>query len=103
MSYLVTYFEIGGKLVELEDTLTELTGLDISRKPETTQAIFEVLKLLDAVEPSVENLLSSNVGTSWEDIGRLTGVGLSGVMAVATFPMVGLDGPLPIMDAAWWP
>ena len=102
MSYLVTYFEIGGKLVELEETLQEMTGLGSERSSASKEAIREMLQTLDIIEPSIENLLSSNVEVSWEDIGRLTGAGVGVGMAVLTYWTTWTDGPLPVMDAAWW-
>jgi hypothetical protein len=97
----VTYFEIGGKLVELEETLQEMTGLGQERSAASKEAITEVLQAFDIIEPSIEKLLSSNVEVSWEDIGRLTGGGIGVGMAIATYWTTWVDGPLPVMDLAW--
>lgn len=99
---MVTYFEIGGKLVELEETLQEMTGLGSERSSASVEAIREVLQTLDLIEPSVENLLSSNVEVTWEDVGRLSGAGVGVAMAIASSPLTLVDGVLPIADAAWW-
>lgn len=103
MNLLVTYFEIGGKLVELETTLQEMTGLGQPRSVASKEAIREVLQTFDLIEPSIENLLSSNVEVSWEDIGILVGAGVGVAFAISTSPLTMADGPvLPIADAAWW-
>ena len=99
---LVTYFEIGGKLVELEETLQEATGLGSPRGADSKEAIREVLQTLDLIEPSIERILSSNVEVTWEDIGRLTGGGIGVAVAISTSPLTLVDGVLPIADAAWW-
>ncbi len=98
----VTYFEIGGKLVELEETLQDLTGLGQERSSASKEAIIEVLQTLDLMEPSIENLLSSNRELTWEDVGRLTGATIGVGMAIASSPLTLVDGVLPIADAAWW-
>ena len=102
MITLVTYFEIGGKLVELEETFQDLTGLGQERSSASKEAIIEVLQKLDLMEPSIERLLSSNTELSWEDIGRLTGGAIGVGMAIASSPLTLVDGLLPIADAAWW-
>ena len=99
---LVSYFEIGGKLVELEETLQQMTGFGQERSNASKEAITEVLQTLDLMEPSIEKLLSSNVEVSWEDIGRLTGAGIGVGVAIASSPLTLVDGVLPIADAAWW-
>lgn len=87
MILLVTYFEIGGKLVELEETLQEATGLGSPRGADSKEAIREVLQTLDLIEPSIERILSSNVEVTWEDIGRLTGGGIGVAVAISTSPL----------------
>lgn len=99
---LVTYFEIGGKLVELEETFQDMTGLGSRRTASSVEAIQEVLHTLDIIEPSIENLLSSNIEVSWEDIGRFSGAGVGVAAAISTSPLTLVDGVLPIADAAWW-
>ncbi|AXH79485.1 MAG: hypothetical protein [Circular genetic element sp.] len=79
-----------------------MTGLGSPRGRASIEAIDEVLQTLDIIEPSIENLLSSNVEVSWEDIGRLVGGGIGVGMAILSSPLIATDGPLPIMDAAWW-
>ena len=101
MNLLVTYFEIGGKLVELEETFQDMTGLGPSRSAASKEAIYQVLQTFDIIEPSIENLLSSNVELTWEDVGRLTGAGIGVGVAVASYWTTWLDGPLPIIDYAW--
>jgi hypothetical protein len=102
VNLLVTYFEIGGKLVELEETLQDMTGLGQPRSAASKEAIREVLQTFDLIEPSIENLLSSNVELSWEDLGRLIGTAAGVTVAIASSPLTLVDGVLPIMDAAWW-
>lgn len=38
---------------------------------------------------------------TWETVGQISGTWLGVVMWTASAPVVALDGPLPIMDAAW--
>ncbi len=102
MILLVTYFEIGGKLVELEEVLQEMTGLGTPRSSASNEVIREALRTADLLEPAVENLLSSNREVTWEDIGKLTGGAVGVGMAIASSPLTLVDGVLPIADAAWW-
>jgi len=102
VNLLVTYFEIGGKLVELEETFQDMTGLGPSRSAASKEAIYQVLQTFDIIEPSIENLLSSNVELTWEDLGRLTGATAGVVVAISTSPLTLVDGVLAIADAAWW-
>ena len=37
----------------------------------------------------------------WEGAGQVVGVWLGATMALATLPVIGIDGPLPIADLAW--
>lgn len=37
----------------------------------------------------------------FEQVGEMTGLWIGMVWGIATLPVVALDGPLPIMDAAW--
>tara|TARA_R110000824_G_scaffold276894_1_gene465264 strand:+ start:98 stop:547 length:450 start_codon:yes stop_codon:yes gene_type:complete len=37
----------------------------------------------------------------WEGAGQVAGIWLGATMALATLPVVAIDGPLPIADAAW--
>ena len=37
----------------------------------------------------------------FEEVGQITGFWIGMVWGLATLPVVALDGPLPIMDAAW--
>lgn len=38
---------------------------------------------------------------TWEGVGQFTGVWLGAAMALATMPVVVVDGPLPIADTVW--
>jgi len=38
---------------------------------------------------------------TWETVGQISGTWLGAVIWAASAPVVAIDGPLPIMDAAW--
>lgn len=98
-----TYFEIGGKLVSLENDFQELTGGRTKSEARTQRAaIREAVKLQRDLSPVVQNLLDEGYEVTWEDVGRLVGTGVGIAVAISTSPLTLVDGLLPIADAAWW-
>jgi len=101
---LVSYFEIGGRIVECAIDVNYQTS-NMTRKQQRTnkRAVKDVVttgkKAGKVVTESVTAANEDRFGA--EEVGQLVGLWFGMVYGLATLPVVALDGPLPFLDAAW--
>ena len=99
-----TFFEIGGKIVELENDTALTMGRRTAKEHKTQKSIIQpVVKTLELTADTLGGGLAAaqeeNFG--FEEAGKLVGLWFGLVVAAATLPVTVVDGPLPFMDAAW--
>jgi len=97
---MISYFEIGGDLVELKADYDYGSGKTSAKqhrasksKAKQSRAIARDMKRIQADAPEA-------IG-DWESIGYAAGGVMTIAYAWATLPVVAVDGPLPFMDLAW--
>lgn len=98
----LSYFEIGGELIELKADYDYATG-EISGKQRKEQRAYakDVRKMGDIPQVVSAKRKDEGMGTG-ETIGHYAGLGAGVVFAVATFPVTQLDSPLiGPADLAW--
>ena len=100
----MSYFEIGGRLVECAIDVNYETS-KMSRKQQRTnkRAVKEVVKIgKQAGKVMTESLSAAQEDRfGFEEAGQLVGLWVGLGFGLATMPVVALDGPLPFADAAW--
>ncbi len=99
-----TFFEIGGKIVELENDVAFSMGKRTAKEHKTQKSIIKpVVKTLeltaDTLGGGIEAASEDRFG--FEEAGKIVGLWFGLVVAAATLPVTVVDGPLPFMDAAW--
>jgi hypothetical protein len=99
-----TFFEIGGKIIELENDVAFGMGHRTAKDHKSRKSIIKpVVKTLD----QTTDVLSGGYKAAQEDkfgfeeAGKLVGLWFGLAVAAATLPVTVIDGPLPFMDAAW--
>lgn len=99
-----TFFEIGGKIIELENDVAFSMGRRSAKEHKTRKSvIIPVVKTLDTtvevlgggLEAAQENRFG------FEEAGAIVGLWFGLAVAAATLPVTVVDGPLPFMDVAW--
>ena len=99
----VSYFEIGGELIELHADMQYDNGNITAKKRKQQRASARDVKSIGKDVKQIQKTTSSS--DSWgpaEEFGIGFGLGVGVVFAVATLPVVVADGPLPIFDLAWF-
>lgn len=77
---------------------------DFTRKSNPEKIVVDDKSTLNAVKDVkylADNLVSVDEDTFWEDTGGLIGGLAFGGIYALTYPVTFIDGPLPIVDAAW--
>ena len=99
----VTYFEIGGDLVELHADYKYATGQITAKKRKQQRAVARDLKSIGKTSKKMSKAAESR--DEWgpaEAFGYGVGLGAGIAFAVITFPVVAADGPLiGPADLAW--
>jgi len=101
---MTSYFEIGGKIVELENDFRLMTGQRTAKQHQERQKIARtVTKTGSQAEKTVKSSISAADEGSFgfEEAGALVGLWFGLAVWIATAPVTALDGPLPIADTAW--
>jgi hypothetical protein len=91
-----TFFEIGCTIIELENDVAFATGHRSKKSSTQRKSVYK--------EPNLfcEHLMSASADKfGFEQAGKIAGLWLGAVIAIATLPATALDGPLPVVDAAW--
>ncbi|MDB4758686.1 hypothetical protein OAG22_03365 [Candidatus Poseidoniaceae archaeon] len=100
----MSYFEIGGRLVECAIDVNYATS-NMTRKQQRTnkRAVKDVVKTgKRAGKVLTESLSAAQEDRfGFEEAGQLVGLWVGLGFGIATMPVVALDGPLPFADAAW--
>jgi len=98
----VSYFEIGGELIELKADYDYATGEISAKKRKEHRAMAKDVKQIKNVPSILAPKQESGMGT-FEGIGHYAGLGAGVVFAVATFPVTQVDTPLiGPADLAWF-
>jgi hypothetical protein len=99
----VTYFEIGGELIELKADYDYGVGTTTASKRKQNRAMAKDVK---SIGKSMDKMTSSTSDDGWgpaESIGYGIGLGAGIVFAIGTFPVVVADGPwIGPADLAWF-
>jgi hypothetical protein len=99
-----SFFEIGGKIIELENDVAFGMGKRSAKSHKDRKSVIKpVVSTLDktvgvlagGIEAAEENKFG------FEEAGKIVGLWFGLVVAAATLPVTVVDGPLPFMDAAW--
>jgi len=99
-----SFFEIGGKIIELENDVALGMGKRSAKEHKTRKSTIKpVVKTLEkTVEVLGGGFEAAREDTfGFEEAGKLAGLWFGLVVAAATLPVTAVDGPLPFMDAAW--
>ncbi len=99
-----SFFEIGGKIIELENDVAFGMGKRTakehkSRKSRIKPVVKTLEKTADVLGGGIEAARENRFG--FEEAGKIAGLWFGLVVAAATLPVTVVDGPLPFMDAAW--
>lgn len=98
----VSYFEIGGELIELHADMQYESGNITAKKRKQQRASARDVKSIGKTSQKLKK--TSESSDTWgpaEEFGIGFGLGVGVVFAVATFPVTAVDGPLPFVDVAW--
>ena len=98
-----TYFEIGGELIELHADMQYGSGGITAKKRKQQRATARDVKSIGKDVKKLEKTVSSS--DSWgpaEEFGIGFGLGVGIAYSVATLPVAAVDGPLPVLDLAWF-
>ena len=98
----VSYFEIGGELIELHADMQYGSGNITAKKRKQQRASARDVKSIGKDVKKMEKQIASK--DTWgpaEEFGIGFGLGVGVIYSVATLPVVVADGPLPIFDLAW--
>ena len=104
MKLLVSYFEIGGRIVECAiDVNYETSSMTRKQQRQSKTAVKEVVKTgKHAGKVMTESLSAVQEDRfGFEEAGQLVGLWVGLGFGLVTMPVVALDGPLPFADVAW--
>jgi hypothetical protein len=100
---MASFFEIGGKIFELENELA--SGPLGNRSAKDAKQRKQIIKAVTGVGTDVEKAMKStkkNSKGSFEKLGNVIGFGIGMVIAIATVPVTQVDGPfIPVADIIW--
>jgi len=97
-----SYFEIGGKVIELKADYDYATGKSTAQQRNIQRKMAKDVRQIKKVPEMVSPGKKSEMGT-FETIGHYTGLGAGVAFGVATFPVTQLDSPLiGPADLAWF-
>ena len=98
-----TYFEIGGELIELHADMQYGSG-DITAKKRKQQraSARSVNSIGKDVKKMEKQVASKDTWGPAEEFGIGFGLGVGVVYGAVTLPVAAIDGPLPVMDLAWF-
>jgi len=98
----VSYFEIGGQLIELKADYDYATGKSTAQERNVQRKMAKDVLQLKKLPAMVSPVKKSEMGTG-ETIGHYLGLGAGVAFGVATFPVTQADTPLiGPADLAWF-
>jgi len=98
-----SYFEIGGKVIELKADYDYATGKSTAQQRNVQRKMAKDVRIIEEV-PGVISSSSSDDGMgTFETIGHWAGLGAGVMFGVATFPVTQADTPMiGPADLAWF-
>jgi len=98
-----SYFEMGGKLIELKADYDYATGESTAQQRNVQRKMAKDVRIIEEV-PGIITTSSSDDGMgTFETVGHYVGLGAGVMFGVATFPVTQLDSPLiGPADLAWF-
>jgi len=97
---MISYFEIGGDIVELKADYDYGSGKTTAKQHRASKSKAKQARSFSRDVKRIVKDAPETVG-DWESIGYVAGGVVTAAYAWATLPVVVLDGPLPILDIAW--
>ena len=97
-----SYFEIGGKVIELKADYDYATGKSTAQQRNVQRKMAKDIRVIEEVPGVLSPAASSEMGT-FETVGHYLGLGGGVIFGVATFPVTQADSPLiGPADLAWF-
>ncbi len=98
---MISYFEIGGDIVELKADYDYGSGKTTAKQHRASKSQAKQVRGIGRDLKAIKSQSPATVGMNWETVGYAAGGAVTAAYAWATLPVVLADGPLPFVDLAW--